>query len=344
MLSPFVSILWLLLQAPASPADPGVRWSAPPECPDRSELLAAVEQRLGRALGDAEVALDARVDRDAARGYTLHLTLAVGDRGETREVHDPSCAALTHVAALRVLAALEAAVPPAPPPVDDPVGAEPTPAATDPAPAQPAAPVQTAQSLAPARAEGAPAEPEPPRDAPKNMSRRPGAVLRLHGGPELGAVPGLTGAVGLAIGLLWPRLRLEVQGTMLAPRTGSRPPGTVRAGLFAGAVHGCGRLGRRALEVPLCLGLELGAMRGEASRLPESRARSAWWVAAVLAPGLAWHVGERVSVWASLQLVLAPVRPTFQQGEGDPARTIFEPRVASGRLLVGVELRLRDPR
>ena len=75
----------------------------------------------------------------------------------------------------------------------------------------------------------------------------------------------------------------------------------------------------------------------------KAQARSAFWLAAVLAPGLAWHVRPRISVSASLQLVLAPVYPTFQLANATDTRTIFEPAVASGRLLLGVELRIRDP-
>ena len=349
MLSPHGSLLWLLLQAPASPLGPGIRWSAPPECPDRGDLIAAVERRLGRALGAEEVRLDARVDREAARGYTLRLSLAAGERGETREVHDPSCTALTDAAALRVVAVLAAASLVPPVPVNEVTSSEPahapgtsSPSSLSSLPSLSSSP--TIPAVAPAVPSVAPVVIRAPEEpVPRDSFDRPGGVLRLHGGGELGAVPGVTGAVGLALGLLWPRLRLELQGTVLAPRTESRPPGAVQVGLFAGAVHGCGRLGRGALEVPLCVGLELGAMRGEASRLPAGRAAAALWLAAVLAPGVAWHVRERISVWASLQLVLAPVRPTFEQGEGEGARPLFDPPLASGRLLLGVELRLRDP-
>lgn len=139
-------------------------------------------------------------------------------------------------------------------------------------------------AAAPAAVPSVPAAATSP-PAPKD--RRPAAALRLHGGAEVGALPGPTGAVGLALGLLWPRLRVELQGTVLAPRTttGMTPP--VTASLYSGAVHGCARPGRRAIEVLICVGLELGAMRGETSGVPGARAAAAFWLAAVLAPGLA---------------------------------------------------------
>jgi len=334
--------LWWIaaVQVPAPPEAAGARWHAPAACPDRDALLTAVARRLGRPLGAGELEIDAEVVGDARRGFTLRLTLSAGARAETREVHDPSCAALVDAAALRVAAVLDPSpvVPPAPaapePRAEPPAPESPTPAATMVAPTPPLASAPVRSSV------GADA---PVASAAEGADARPGGVLRLQGGAELGAVPGGTGALGLALGLLWPRLRVELQGTFLAPRRASRPPGEVRVGLLAGAVHGCWRAGRGALEVPLCAGLELGALRGEARRLPGARTGAGWWVAAALGPGMAWQLGRRVSVWASLQLVLAALRPSFEQGAGAGAATIFRPSLASGRLLVGVELRLGDP-
>ena len=298
--------------------------------PGRGPLLAAISRRLGRSLVDGEVTIDARVVATARGGYTLHLRLVAGARGETREVDDPSCAALTDVTALRVVAALESAaalVPPAPVPEPPQVMPEPE---------------RIPQVQAPPTTVVTPTPPPPEPAVPKARSG-PGGVLRLHGGGELGVLLGPTGALGLDLGLLWPRVRVELQGTVLTPRDVPRASSPVRAGMYAGAVHRCGRLGRGALEFPICLGLEIGAVRGEARQIPGAQAAAGLWVAAVLAPGLSWHASPRVSLWTSLQLVLAPVRPKFERGDGDPAETIFTPAPASGRLLIGVELRLRDP-
>lgn len=330
-------LLWVNLQAsppgPSAQATPAaeVQWTAPGECPDRAALLAAISRRLGRPF-TAEARVDARVTGDRSRGYALHLELTAGGRSEVRDVQDPSCVALTDAAAVRVVAAIEAPVVPAPPELP-PVEPTPAPVAPEPAP-EPEPP--------PAPALPAPTPASQP--APTDMYDGPGGVLRLHGGGELGALaspggPRPTGAVGLALGLLWPRLRVELHGTVLTPRS----VGDVNAGLYAGAVHACGRVGRGVLEVPLCGGLEVGALRGKADpSLPSARTVTGVWVAASVGPALAWHVSPRVSVWAGLQLVLAPLRPVFVQGDHDPPVVLFRPSVASGRLLLGVELRLRD--
>ena len=48
-------------------------------------LLTAVARRLGRPLAAGEVTIDGEVSGDVRGGYTLHLVLTAGARGETRE-------------------------------------------------------------------------------------------------------------------------------------------------------------------------------------------------------------------------------------------------------------------
>ncbi len=348
-------LLWLLATAPVAPPAAvvvDVQWSGLPECPNRAALFEAVEQRLGRPLAPGEVTVEARVDREG-RGYVLHLKLMVGTRGEEREVRDPSCQALLEATAVRVVAAIAAApVVPEPEP-------EPTPVEV---PAPEPAPVPAAKPLAPPVEKAVAAveaalkilttdNPVPP-PVPKHMARKPGLVLRAHGGAEAGTVPVVSGVVGLTIGLLWPRVRLELQTTVVGPQTGnSAGTGTgpsVRAGLFSASLHPCWRLGRNSrlsrgvFELPLCLGLEVGGMRGEARYVPEPRTVVGVWVAALLTPAMTWHVSPRLSMWTSPQLVVVMARPDFQAGSGAAAETIYRPSVVSGRLLLGIELRLRD--
>lgn len=324
------------VQAPGE----SVQWEAPPGCPDGATVLAEVSRRLGRPLAPDEARAQGRVVRDG-RGYALRLELAAGERSETRELRDPSCVALADAAALLIVAAVAPQEPVVPPPVPPP---------TEVAVAEPPAsePVAELPASEPVEAPAPVAEVALPEVAPqpvrKDISRGPGGFVRLHGGGEYGAVPGVTGMVGLAGGLLWRRVRLELQGAAVVPRTSSgHPLADVRVGLFVAAVHVCGRLGRGAVEVPLCGGVEAGAARGEVPGLPGWRVAVVPWVAGVLGPALAWHAGRRWSVWAAAQLVLAPVRPVFLAGVGKEDRELFKPAVASGRLLLGVEMRFGDP-
>ena len=63
-----------------------------------------------------------------------------------------------------------------------------------------------------------------------------------------------------------------------------------------------------------------------------------------MATRVAVRLGERWSVWGALQMVVSLVKPGFQVRDPGPAVSLFEARAVSGRLLLGVELRLSDPR
>jgi hypothetical protein len=319
-------------QVGGSAEEDALRWTAPAECPTREAVLEKITRRLGHPLTEAGVAVDAEVVRDDARGYLLVLRFTAGARHETREVRDASCDALADAAAVLVVAVCE----PSTPTIDaEPApagGPEPAPPAPEPAPS--GSPLPTSPEPAPVNTPGS--------DVPTRAPRQPGGSVRLLGGGEIGGLPRATAIVGLAGGLLWPRWRLEVQGTFLAPQTAERAATATRVRLLTGAASGCRRSGRGALEVPLCLGLEAGAMRGEELRLPSGRATSVAWLAGLLSPGVAWHVNPRVSVSAAVQLAVTFVHPRFELGAGVDAAPLFTPSRVSGRLLVGIELRLRD--
>jgi len=366
------------------PGEPELRWSAPPGCPDRTALLAGIERRRGRPLVAGEVEVDAKITRTAGPRFVLHLRVRAGTRTERRSLAADTCAPLADATALVITLAVDAAHDaPLPPGVvttpEDPQPVTPipddgtaTPPATtiDPHTAPAATTIDPRTTTIDPRTTtidprttpvdpdaGAPAlavDPhtpdtvDPPRDpaptpTPRTRARRPGGLVRLHGGLERGAVPGFSGDVGLAFGLLWPRWRLELTGDFIAPRTANPPQATLRASLLAAGLHGCARLGRGALEFPICGGLELGGMRGVARGPGVDRTGTGLWFAGVLGVGLAWRFHPRLALWAALQGRLA-VRPSFQLRDPGPAITLFEPWLASARLLLGLELRLGDRR
>jgi hypothetical protein len=143
---------------------------------------------------------------------------------------------------------------------------------------------------------------------------------------------------------LWRRARLELGGLVLAPRTAETPRGDLRVWLAAGGATGCARLGRGMVEVPLCGGLELGAMRGDARAVPGGRSATNWWLAAVAGAGVVVRPGPRWGIWVALQVVVGLAKPGFQARDPGPVVTLHQPAGATGRLLVGVELRFADPR
>ncbi|HEY0135493.1 MAG TPA: hypothetical protein VGB85_15520 [Nannocystis sp.] len=335
-----LALAWHLARAqvPEPPDLPiaGIEWSAPSGCPGRADLLAAISRRLGRELAPDELALDARVVRVGSR-HALRLRVVVGDRSELRELDAEACTPLVDATALLVVHTLaEVASEPAP------TDREPLPPVVD-APVPDVAPAPVA---APPPAI-APPPVDPPRVAspsPAPRPRGPGVLLRAHGGPELGAAPRWTGLAGLAVGLLWPRLRLEARASFLGPRSVTRVDTEVTALLLAGSLHACARLGRGALELPLCAGLEAGGMRGAAYGPAAGRSAFMPWLGVVLGVGAAWRVRPRLALWSALEVVGGVVRPNFVLRGRESDIALFRPFPLSGRLLVGLELRLRDPR
>ena len=326
-------------------------------------MQAAVDRRLGRPLAAGEVAWTGHVAlARAAPRYRLTLRLAAGGRSETRHLTADRCAALADATALLVALAVhqasEGASPadiagvtdagpgdvPAPPPRLDATSTAPedglAPEDGAPAPAI-AAPAPDAV-VTPSIAAPTPDAVAPPPAAPP-PARRLGGLVRVQGGAELGALPGVTGVVGLAGALLWRRARLELHGNYLAPRTEVRSEGSLRAFMAGAGVHGCARPGRGRLEVPLCGGLELGAMRGEPRGVVAPQGRTGLWLAGAATVGLAVHLHPRWSLWAAVQAVVRIAWPRFELRDPGPIVRLFEPAPVSGRLVAGVEFRLADP-
>lgn len=353
-------LAWQLAQLqvpePPLPAD-DLQWTAPAGCPGREALRAGIEGRRGRALVPGQAHVLARTIALGPRRYRLDLELTLGERRETRVLTASTCAALVDAAALLIALAIDAE----PEAGRDRTDAAPAHQAGDPAhvePGQDAAPV--APRPAPPRPEPATAPPdpsppgppppiladEPPATPPASLPRRrgPGGFLRVQGLAEVGALPGPTGGLALAGGLLWPRFRLELQATWLAARTATPAQADVRASLFAGALLGCARPGRGALEFPLCGGLELGGMPGVVDGPGLRTTALGRWLAGVLGVGVAWRVHPRIGLWAALQGFAAMQRPTFVLRDPGPELVLFDPGVVSARLALGVELRFGAPR
>ena len=348
----------LLAQAgvPAAPLSGAeFQWSAPRGCPDRDTFLAGIAARRGRPLASGQAHIVARTTVTTARRFRLDLDIRVGARGEARVLTARTCVALVDAAALLIALALDGPAPVGGPAADlaaDPPDVAPTvnepPPASDvdePRPAAPPGP-STAPPV-PAAAPGRTAvrdaphpEPPHPRVAPR---RGPGGFVRLQGVGELGALPGPSGGLGLAGGLLWRRLRVELRAGSLAPRTVVLAPAEVRVLLFTGGVLGCARVGRGVLEVPVCAGLEFGGMHGRAAGAGANGASLRRWLAAALGVGVTWRVHPRVALWTALEGFAAIQRATFVLRDPGPEVPLFDPGILSVRLGLGVELRFGDP-
>lgn len=340
----------LATQVPEPPRGSAVEWQAPPACPDRRALADAITARLGREPTPDELSLVGRVERDGAGQYHLELRLTVDGHTQTRRLTTRRCAALVDAAALLVALALDPDAgdperipgPELAPEFPPDVAPDLAPTATE--PAEPPEPVDPARLVEPLPGlDSGPAAPIPPPDpvAPPPR-RRLGGLVRLSGGLELGALPGATAGVELAVGVLWPRARLEFHAVYLTPQTATRSPHAVSVSLLAAGARGCARLGRGRFEFPLCGGLELGGLRGE-GRGPGARAATGLWAAALASAGAAWRFHRRFSLGLTAQGLARLAAPSFDlRADPGPPETLFASAPVGLRVLLGLELRLGD--
>jgi hypothetical protein len=360
---------------PAS-APPGLelRWEAPPECPSRAQLLAAIDAILGEVDEGEHPSLRVRGHvRAGTNGFQLRLVLDNG-HASMRELRDTSCEELTEAAALVIAMTIDPrllARMPGPPEVPEPTPVEPEPPDTvlvetpsDGAPAD-RAPDDTPSDRAPA--DHAPADTSPDRSpldrapaetpsedassdtapAPplaRETRRRSPAPLHFLGRAQAGIgggpLPGAAAVLGLAAGLGGRGWRAELSASYWTPRTrtsAANPDVGVRAQLWTVGVHGCGEPRWRSLSFPLCTGIVAGAVHARGVGELEPRTVASRWVAVALEPGLVWWARPRlgVAVRAEGHAVLA--RPALRS---EPSGTVFTSAPVGGALRAGVELRL----
>jgi len=300
-------------------------WEAPPDCADDQEVRQAVDRYLGRQeysdLG--EVVVHGTVVTTQPSGFRLHIEVNTPVGQTARSVDSETCQALTRAAGLVIAIALD--------------------------PLKVVDEVERVRAVAEARQlpePEPPSEPEPssepepplPPPAPQKSTLRLG--LRASGGIESGALPKVGAGVALAAAMIWPRWRLELQGIYVTPREHTpydeTPGAGARLQLGAAAAAGCHVLARDRLEVPLCLGFEGGAMRADGVGLGDPKTSHRLWLAAFVAPKLAFVPHPRVALVAEVASVLTIVRPRFKIDDLGP---LYSAGFVSVRALAGVEVR-----
>ncbi|MFO0636657.1 MAG: hypothetical protein U0168_27815 [Nannocystaceae bacterium] len=153
---------------------------------------------------------------------------------------------------------------------------------------------------------------------------------------EWGFLPGPSGGATLAIGAVWPRIRAELEGLWVAPRSTRQLDGrSARVQLAGASARVCYRIAVRRVELPACAGLEVAA----AIATPRGTRAGDRIVGPSLGPklglGIARHFG-RVGVIAAVEAV--------GRGYGTELRVdgtlLFQQFPVSGRLWLGLELLL----
>lgn len=292
-----------------------LRWSAPPGCPDEAGVRSSVRALLGRELTSVDadaIAVDGEIVR-RDRGWSLRLTITSASGSRTRELPGESCQDLSGVAALLIAIAIDPTMESidAPPPA-----AEPTPP--------------------PAREPVA----SPPVVAPQPR-RKPmiGGAFGVHGVLGYGALPRIDGALGPDAALRIGAARIELAGSFWWPSPTRARDASLR--LWHVDVRGCWAPSvARRVELPLCGGLQLGAMIGRGDAIARPTRGRLPWVAMDLGFGVmvlpVWRVGLRLDVRGVAPLV----RPGFAIDD----HVVFRARPVAIAATLGVELRLGPAR
>lgn len=327
------------LEFPSPPAgDYRLTWSAPEGCPDAATIEARIAALTeGRRKGEGTLEVQGEV-RELEDRFALRLTTSLRGITGTRELTTRTCAELGESVALVVAISLDPALAgpvsvPEPEGPDDATHDEPN--DLDPFERQAPEPIapDDGETLSDDDLEGM--EPAPDRVAD---DRRPvagtGVLLRAGLGPELGALPGPTAALRLAVGMHWPHARVLLEGTYLTPRRADGPGGS--AALYQQgtvAALGCARLGPRPWSVPLCGGIEAGGLRADGRGLRTPNTVLGPWLGPVARVGALREIGP-VGLWLELEGVARVIatRVVIDQ------QLAFRPSVGSLRLLAGFEI------
>jgi hypothetical protein len=302
----------------APPPAPAIelRWEAPPECPDRSKIDADLARFLahGTRGEDGPVVIVAKVRRD---GSKLELQLAVQSSAGAIEktMRADDCKVLASAVALVVAVLLDPAA------VVETVERERAPPPPAPVVVPPTAPV----------------EPTPPPESQRRKLEIQGVARPFVAG-SYGPLPRFGVAIGGLLGVRIGPGRIEVHAIWEIPQRvhASGTDAGAELDLWAVGPRGCYAPRWKTLEVPVCVGAEIGSMRADGFGLSVNRRARATWATATGGAALLWVPLRWVAVGGGVDAVVALTRPSFVV---DDVGTLHRPRAAGVRIHAGIELR-----
>ncbi len=294
-----------------------VSWEAPPSCPSSQAFVRTLEARLGTSLAslrDIPLRVHASVESSGSTGWRLVLrTWERGTEGE-RVLEDRSCALLAEAATLVVALSID--------------------------------------TLAVVRHEkqvrtGPPAAPNPIKPAPTTVARassrsRPGAagLLRVSGLIETGMLPAVGAGIEFAAGAWLGLGSVDALGRYWFERdkrSGQASQAGVRLQAWTAGLRGCVRpAAGRAVEFPLCAGMEAGQIIGDGFGVRRPRTGFTAWAAVQLSVGVAWVPVRWFALAGTVEGAIALARPTFAV---DNLGDLHRPAPGSLRGSVAVEVR-----
>ena len=295
-------------------------------------------QQLASAAAAPSFAATAQVRPVGARWQVLVSLDSAADSIERRTFEADDCESLAQAFALIVAVHIDALAVVDPPILPRPQPSVPTPTTTSDAASSPATRRGPSARL---RASSAPMAPS--AVAPRSTTPAVQGLIRVEGGASAGIWSGFGGGAGLMAGALGPRWRVE-GGVMGWPaRSASDRSGqvAVRLDLVAARVRGCGGPATAQVSVPLCIGAEVGGLRGVGTTgVDQPDVRWTPWGAATFGAGLAWAPRPWIAPYLGLEGSIPVVRPRFSVGDVVVTRT----GAVGARLWAGIELRFGSRR
>ncbi len=246
-------------------------WEAPAECPDKSQVEAAIRAWLdqpGSTMPPSAVRVEATV-RPASNGWELDLTLTAPGGSEHQSLLAARCETLMQIVALKVALAAD--------------------------------PATLVRSLESARAVPPPAA--SPQFAVRGLvGGGVGPLPDVSGFAMLGASAEMSGwRLEVAAAAWLPRSAVYTE----LPTVGATFT------LLTGGARGCILTARGAVDFPICAGAEMGVLRGSGFGVPQVETSNQLWAAAVIGPGLRWTPGSSTSLLVGADAVVGIARPAF---------------------------------
>lgn len=310
-------------------------WNAPAGCPVEDEVRGRLDALLGTTPARERVAASVQVERTPAGEYSARLVVEMGGHRSDRTLSAAQCGALADATALVIAVTVDPANTLddalAPEVVAEPAIPEPEAAAV----VAPLEPVVTESVVAPPVV----TRPVTPPTKKARRSRIDGVHVRALGNVDWGALPGVSGAIGAAIGAHGRGFRFELSGAWTFARqaeAASNADASATVALWTIAARGCGVPTWGIVELPLCGAIEAGALEGHGTGAtvdPASKRKP--WVALTGGPAIAFVPVPRVAILVGADLVVPLWRAQFFIGDD----LVHRPFWVGVRAGLGVELR-----
>jgi hypothetical protein len=171
----------------------------------------------------------------------------------------------------------------------------------------------------------------------------PSGAVFLLGGGSYGDLPRFGPSFRLGAAIRWRRARLELgtsYGVLRRVRMNNPEPAGGDLHFASASLHGCPvwsfQTRRGPIELPPCLGVELGSVFGRGHGLDRSKHDAAFWGAVTLLAQLRYAPVPRVAIGFAVEPFVAFARPPIDIGG---VGTIYRPLPAGVRAWLAFEVR-----